>query len=66
MTLRDWRRARRLKGNELAEKLGVTPRTVSRWETGQNVPHASMIRAIKTMTDGEVTADDFHSDQRAA
>ena len=35
-----------MKQSELAEKLGVTVTTLSRWENGQSTPNAEMIQKI--------------------
>ena len=35
-----------MKQAELAEKLDVTPTTISRWENGQNTPNGEMIQKI--------------------
>ena len=36
---------------ELAEKLNVSDKTVSRWETGKQIPDALMIPEIATFLD---------------
>lgn len=41
--LKELRKERELTQEQLAEKLGVTNRTVSRWETGTNVPDLDIL-----------------------
>ncbi len=36
----------RMKATVLAETVGVTSQTISRWEHGRHIPHLTMIRAI--------------------
>ena len=40
------RKEKKLKQAELAEKLGVTSKTVSRWETGKYMPDLSLFTDI--------------------
>ena len=42
--LRELRRQQNLTQEQLAEQLGVSRRTVSRWETGSNLPDRMPIR----------------------
>ena len=42
----DLRRARGMTQKEVAEKLGVVPKTVSKWETGHGFPDVSMLTAL--------------------
>lgn len=50
---------------ELAERLGVVPKTVSKWETGRGFPDVSMLSALaeifgvneKSLIAGELTAN---------
>lgn len=41
--LRELRKERQLTQEQLAEKLNVSPRTVSRWETGTNLPDLDLL-----------------------
>ncbi len=43
-----------MKQSELAEKLGVTVTTVSRWENDQNVPSGEMIQKIANTLDVDI------------
>ena len=36
---------------KIAEKLGVTPQAVSKWENGASLPDAEMIRSIAQLMD---------------
>jgi len=40
---------------ELAEKLNVTDKTVSRWECGINLPDVAMLKSIATVLDVNIT-----------
>ena len=40
------RREKNMKQSELAEKIGVTSKTVSRWETGKYMPDLSLFTEI--------------------
>ena len=40
---------------ELAEKLNVTDKTVSRWECGVNLPDVAMLKSIATVLDVNIT-----------
>lgn len=41
--LKELRNEKRLTQEQLAEKLGVSRRTVSRWETGRNMPDLDIL-----------------------
>ena len=43
---RDLRKSKGLTQKDIAEKLGVVPKTVSKWETGHGFPDVSMISAL--------------------
>ena len=45
------RRERGLTQEQLAQRLGVSQRTVSRWETGRNMPDISMLTALCAQLD---------------
>ena len=45
------RRERELTQEQLAQRLGVSQRTVSRWETGRNMPDISMLTALCAQLD---------------
>ena len=40
------RKERKLTQKELADKLGVTDRAVSKWENGRGMPDVSLLRKI--------------------
>ena len=44
--LKELRREREITQEQLAEKLGVSGRTISRWETGNNMPDISLLVEI--------------------
>ena len=41
--LKDLRKEKGITQEQLAEKLGVSGRTISRWETGKNMPDISLL-----------------------
>ena len=61
--LRDLRKAKGMTQKELAEKLGIVPKTVSKWETGNGFPDVSMLSSLadilgvseKTILSGDFT-----------
>lgn len=46
MTVRQLREARRLTQAELAEKIGVSSKTVSKWETAKGLPDISLLQPL--------------------
>ena len=42
----EYRKKKNLKQDELAEKLGVSPQAVSKWETGKGLPDASIMKEL--------------------
>ena len=46
MLLRDLRKSNGLTQRQVAEKLGVQPKTVSKWETGKGFPDVSVVSAL--------------------
>lgn len=42
----EMRKAKGLTQEELAEKLGVNNRTISRWENGENMPDISLYKPL--------------------
>ena len=49
--LRTLRKEKNLTQEQLAEQLGVSGRTISRWETGSNMPDISLLAAIAEIYD---------------
>ena len=47
--LAELRKERNLTQAELGEKLGVTNKTISRWETGNYMPSVEMLEELSTM-----------------
>lgn len=45
------RKEKNMKQSELAERLGVTNKTVSRWETGKYMPDLSLFTEISKILD---------------
>lgn len=45
---------------QVAEELGVTQGSVSRWCAGESVPRPEFMQKITIYTGGEVTANDFY------
>lgn len=52
--LRDYRKASGLKQSELAEKIGVSQKTVSSWETGRTEPTMKDVASICSLLDVSV------------
>lgn len=46
-----YRKAKNMKQDELAEILGVTPQAVSKWETGASMPDVSILPALAKALD---------------
>lgn len=49
--LADLRKEQKLTQAELGEKLGVTNKTISRWETGSYMPPVEMLEELSRMYD---------------
>ena len=66
--LRELRKEKRLTQEQLAERFGVTSRSVSRWETGSNMPDLSILVEladfydvdIRDIIDGERKGEDMN------
>lgn len=50
--LKELRKEKGLTQEQMAERLGVSGRTVSRWETGSNMPDISLLTEIAGLTAG--------------
>ena len=64
--LRELRREQGITQEQFAEKLGVSARTVSRWETGSNMPDISLLSEIADFYDvgiPEIIAGERKSDE---
>lgn len=59
MKLSDYLRHHQIPRSAFAEKIGVDVASVGRYVTGERRPTWPVLRLIKTVTDGQVTADDF-------
>lgn len=59
MKLREWLKTNRIKGYEFANRIGVSPPTISEYCAGQAWPSRDKMEAIARETNGEVTANDF-------
>lgn len=65
------RRAKKLTQSELAEKLGVTDKSISNWENGRNMPDLSLFKplcevldiSINDLISGEKVAKDKYQDK---
>lgn len=53
--LKELRKEKKLTQEQLAEKLNVSGRTVSRWETGSNMPDIGMLVEMADFFDCEHT-----------
>lgn len=61
MTLQEYIESNNATQKELAEKIGVTPGSVSHWICGKQVP-AERCEAIEKATGGVVTCEELRSD----
>lgn len=57
-----WRKKKKLTQSELAERLGVTDRSVSNWETGKNMPDLSLFKPLCEILD--ITINEFLSGEK--
>ena len=64
--LRELRKEQGITQEQFAEKLGVSARTISRWETGNNMPDISLLSEIADYYDvgiPEIIAGERKSDK---
>ncbi len=70
--LRELRKEKQLTQEQLAERVGVTSRSVSRWETGSNMPDLSILVEladfydvdIRDIIDGERKGEDMNKEEK--
>lgn len=70
--LRELRKEKQLMQEQLAERFGVTNRSVSRWETGSNMPDLSILVEladfydvdIRDIIDGERKGEDMNKEEK--
>ena len=70
--LRELRKEKQLAQEQLAEQFGVTNRSVSRWETGSNMPDLSILVEladfydvdIRDIIDGERKGEDMNKEEK--
>lgn len=70
--LRELRKEKQLTQEQLAERFGVTNRSVSRWETGSNIPDLSILVEladfydvdIRDIIDGERKGEDMNKEEK--
>lgn len=70
--LRELRKEKQLTQGQLAERFGVTSRSVSRWETGSNMPDLSILVEladfydvdIRDIIDGERKGEDMNKEEK--
>lgn len=70
--LRELRKEKQLTQEQLAERFGVTSRSVSRWETGSNMPDLSILVEladfydvdIRDIIDGERKGEDMNMEEK--
>lgn len=69
MTLAQFFEITRTSKADFAAKIGVTPVSLSRYLSGDRIPHRKQMALIREHTQGAVTADDFFlakQEERAA
>ena len=70
--LRELRKEKQLTQEQLAERFGVTNRSVSRWETGSNMPDLSILVEladfydvdIRDIIDGERKGENMNKEEK--
>ena len=70
--LKELRKEKQLTQEQLAERFGVTSRSVSRWETGSNMPDLSILVEladfydvdIRDIIDGERNGEDMNKEEK--
>ncbi len=55
------RKKQKLTQEQLAEKLGITCKAVSKWETGKGLPDASIMKDLCSIL--KITVNDLFSDE---
>ena len=68
-TIKAFREKNKMTQAELAEKIGVTDKAVSKWETGRGLPDISLIEPIATafrLSVGELFAGEQITNKNAA
>lgn len=59
MTLSEWMTENDVSPESLANMIGVHWATIYKWRSGRSFPRLDQIVAIRRLTKGAVTADDF-------
>lgn len=59
MKLIDYLRDQKISDEEFAAKIGRSKHGVRKWMYGQRLPRPAELAAIRTITGGKVTLDDF-------
>lgn len=62
--LKELRQEKQMTQEQLAEQMGVSRRTVSRWETGNNLPDLSMLVELADYYDVDLN-EIFHGERRS-
>lgn len=57
--LRSFRKSQGIRLHQMAEKLSVSVATLSRIETGKQWPDRAFFERVVSVTNGQVTANDF-------
>jgi len=60
MKLSEYRKSAGLTLGQLAEAIGVSDMAIGRYERGERIPKHKVMVQIAKITDGAVTANDFH------
>lgn len=60
MKLHDWMRKNKKTPEDIADRLGVHAVSVRRYLTGARIPHQGVMKDIRALTKGKVTALDFY------
>lgn len=66
MKLADWLKSQNMTHDDLARQLGCDRSSVTKWVGGRLPRNKDVLKRIRELTDGKVTANDFVSDEEAS
>ena len=60
MKLKDYLKKKKISCKEFARMLGVTPQTISNYNSGKSYPSRNTVKKIEKLTGGKVKQRDFN------